>query len=205
MEIPYSPDFFRWLNDRSANYYSQFGEDGIIAAVFERIGIKHKFCVEIGASDGLFFSNSRWLIEQGWSSVQIEAEENAGAILEKRYADNPMVKTVLAKVNLDAYPTLENVLTETETPVEFDLLSLDIDGQEFYMWLGLKTFRPRVVIAEYNPEVDPMFLPERNGTGQTGFRAMQHVALARGYWPIVRTETNLINVRQDLVGPLVER
>ncbi len=202
-EISYSPEYFRWLESHAANYYSQFGEDGVIAAIFDKIGVTHSYCVEIGAADGLFMSNTRHLIEQGWSSLQIEADPKAGMSLQDRYADNPKVKTVIAHANLIVPPTLEDLLREAGAPVDFDLLSLDVDGKDYYIWLGLARYHPRVVIAEYDPDVDVDFLPARNETGQAGLRPMQHVAVSRGYWPIARTSTNLICVRKDLTESLI--
>ena len=65
---------FRWLEDRAYNVYSQFGEDGILAAIFEKLGTRNKWVLECGASDGVFFSNSRKLIEEGWFGVLVEAD-----------------------------------------------------------------------------------------------------------------------------------
>ena len=72
---------FRWLEDRASrtdiNVYSQFGEDGILAAIFEKLGTCNKWVLECGASDGVFFSNSRKLIEEGWNGVLVEADRRS--------------------------------------------------------------------------------------------------------------------------------
>ncbi|APB33392.1 iron ion binding protein [Gloeomargarita lithophora Alchichica-D10] len=64
-----------WLNSYAHNITSQYGEDGIIAKIFEILPQQDDyFCVEFGAGDGFNLSNTHTLINQkGWYSVQIEA------------------------------------------------------------------------------------------------------------------------------------
>ena len=62
-----------WLRGRASNTYTQFGEDGLIAACLEKIGETNRHCFEIGAADGRFFSNTLRLREDGWRAVLIEA------------------------------------------------------------------------------------------------------------------------------------
>ena len=198
------------------NVYSQFGEDGAIEAIFEKIGIENKWCVECGAGDGLFFSNTRRLIEQGWKSVQIEGDEKFYYPLKLRYRNNPNVMASHAMVGLQADTRLDDVLSIFDTgmpnatlPIDFDLLVLDIDGQEYHVLNSLQKFKPRVLIVEYNPDADPMYIPEPNAPpapplDQAGRLAMGHVCSARGYEVICRTECNLICVRRDLAHLLLE-
>ena len=61
----------------SNNITSQFGEDGIIKEIFNRIGTKYKICVELGAWDGKHFSNTwnLWFNNE-WHAILIEADKN---------------------------------------------------------------------------------------------------------------------------------
>lgn len=61
------------LLDFKRNDFSQNGEDGIIEELFRRIGIEAKTCCEFGAWDGIYLSNCRRLIDQGWQTLFIEA------------------------------------------------------------------------------------------------------------------------------------
>src|SRR4051812_17540195 len=70
--LPVAPS--EWTKHFS-NVYSQFGEDGILAEIFRRIGTTNKQCFEVGAADGKWFSNSRKLIDEGWRAALIEADE----------------------------------------------------------------------------------------------------------------------------------
>jgi hypothetical protein len=185
------------------NYYSQFSEDPAIEAIFKRIGTESKFCVECGAADGLFFSNTRRLIEQGWRSLQIEPDEGRFQQLKERYKDNPNVATVQTRIGLGDGERLDDILCSFP-PV--DLLVLDVDGQEYHILNSLTQHKPRVIVVEFNPDVDPMYIPEPGAArlDQAGLRAMIFVAQARGYETICRTPVNLICVRRDLAPLLAE-
>jgi hypothetical protein len=72
------------------------------------------------------------------------------------------------------------------------------------LWNNLFEYRPRVVVCEFDPNIAPDFIPEIGGAGQAGERAIHHVALARGYQPVCKTQTNLICVRNDLAHLLAD-
>jgi SAM-dependent methyltransferase len=190
------------------NHYSQFFEDAAIEAIFKRIGTTNKWCVECGAGDGLFFSNTRRLIERGWKSLQIEADEKRFAQLLERYSGNKSVYPVEARVGLDRGNRLEDVFDAYDNffPVDFDLLVLDIDGQDYHVLNTMVKYKPRVLVVEYNPDCDPMYIPEPGAPqlDQAGLHATGHVAQARGYEAICRTPVNLICVRQDLAHLFIQ-
>ena len=62
-----------WLEGCGENVYSQFGEDGLIASILERVGTTNKECFEVGAGDGRHLSNTRRLVELGWHALWIES------------------------------------------------------------------------------------------------------------------------------------
>src|ERR1044072_2108039 len=191
-----------WIESISLwNKYSQFGEDAILRSIFDRIGASSRpFCVDVGAADGILFSNVRQWLEQGWEGLLIEADESRYKVLVKNSSsfndtDTHKVHCLNEKVEPGNFGKL---LTASGVPKEFDLLNVDIDGQDFYLWNSLLDFRPRVVVIEYDPEADPMFIPAMNGKGQAGSKAMMYVAAARGYLTVKKTETNLICIRKDI-------
>lgn len=204
LEQPNTPYTAFVASIKHENYYSQFSEDAAIAAIFERIGTESKLCVECGAADGLFFSNTRRLIEQGWGSVQIEADEEKFKQLQERYKDNPRVMPVHKRIGLESGERLDDVLRALPLP---DLLVLDVDGQEYHILNSLTDRLPRVLVIEFNPNADPMYIPEP-GAGhldQAGLRATGHAVQARGYELICRTPVNLICVRRDLAHLLTQQ
>lgn len=191
-----------WSVSAAYNKYSQYGEDGILEVVFENIGIENHYCVDVGAADGLLFSNVRQFIEQGWSGLLIESDPERFKKLSQD-SGGQFGKGQVRCFNYMVEPTglhsLDNLLEKAGAPAEFDLLSIDIDGQDYYIWNSLLRFSPRVVVVEYDPEAESMFIPPLGGKGQAGWNAMTYVAAARGYQCIAQTQTNLICLRRDII------
>ena len=80
----------QWLLDHAANVHSQAGEDGVLAKVLEIIGASTKWCVEFGAWDGKYLSNTYNLIEsQGFSAVMIEGSEKRHGDLVATFRGQP--------------------------------------------------------------------------------------------------------------------
>lgn len=189
------------------NVYSQWGEDAILAAIFERIGTANRWCCEVGAADGLFFSNTRLFITNGWSAVLVEADKSAYCqLVDLCKGDIPRIRPILATVTANGHQTIDGILGDLRpsVPRDLDLLSIDVDGQDYYLFNSLMKFQPRVVVVEYAPDADRMFIPPLNGPGQAGIDAVRYVAEARGYEVVVATKTNLICVRKDLAGKLID-
>ncbi len=128
--------------------YSQNGEDGIIAAIFGMIGTTNKYYVEFGVEDGIE-CNSRYLFKhKGWEGLLMDgSNENPALGLHKEFitAEN-----------------IETLFTQYDVPQEFDLLSIDIDGNDYWVWKAIRNYHPRVVIMEYNaciPHSPPVTIP----------------------------------------------
>jgi hypothetical protein len=125
------------LRDFENQVHSQGGEDGVIQRIFEEIGAQSRFYVEFGAGDGVFLSNTANLrLNHGWQGLLMEAGDRAdGDIVKREFVD------------------AENVcelFREYEVPQTFDLLSIDIDGNDYWVWKAIEAFSPRVVVMEYN-------------------------------------------------------
>jgi len=122
---------------------AQHGEDGVLEKIFELIGTMNKYYVEFGAGDGHFCSNVKWLKEKyGWTGLLMD-----GACSNKMADD--------LAINLHKeFITAENIcglFKKYGVPEEFDLISIDIDSTDFYVWRALnKLYRPRVVVIEFN-------------------------------------------------------
>lgn len=187
------------------NHTSQFGEDSIINAIFNRIGTENKWCFECGASDGLFFSNTRKLIEDGWMAIQVEADPVFFEQLSNRYKDHPRVRCVQQFVGLKPGNRLDDILQRLGAPQDIDLLVIDVDGQDYHLWNSLTKYRPRVLCVEFAPGDSGMFIPEPGEEGkQAGLHPLHYMAKAKGYTPIVATHCNLICVPNELAHLLEE-
>jgi hypothetical protein len=144
------------LESEERSVFSQFGEDGVIEKIFEVIEPGPKFAVEFGAHDGVNNSNMRNLVlNHGWDSFQIEGNPNRARELEENYEDYPGTKTLEAWV----WPgNIEILFEENGVPKDLDLLVIDIDSNDYYVWRAIHDFRPKVVMIEGNYFFPP---PER--------------------------------------------
>jgi hypothetical protein len=184
----------------SSNVTSQSGEDGILAEIFRRIGTAHKTCVEFGAWDGKYLSNT-WSLwhDQGWSAVLIEGNPERHGQLAGSLSNFPNVTTLCAYVQPEGECGLDNLLVSTGIEMDFDLLSIDVDGDDYHIWQGMERFRPRVVIIEYNPTIPPELelVQKRGGYFGASASALVSLATSKGYRLVSCTKTNCIFVEAN--------
>ena len=83
----------------------------------------------------------------GWNGLFIESAAEDYSRLERKYRSNPRITTLRALVTPT---TIEPLLRDAGVPPGFDLLSIDIDGNDFWVWQAMRSFKPRVVVIEYN-------------------------------------------------------
>ena len=137
------------LNQHEFQIYSQFGEDGIIQEIFKRIGTTNNYFVEIGSADGME-NNTTHLLTNGWEGVWIEGDEKLIASATTCFS----LFIISKKLRVEqAYVTRKNVITifrSKNVPKEFDFLSIDIDGNDYWIWQALSRCKPRVICIEYN-------------------------------------------------------
>lgn len=189
---------YDWLNGEVANTYSQFGEDGVLAAIFAAIGAENRWCFECGAADGLFFSNTRRLIERGWSALLVEADPEAFARLQDNCT--PFDAVVCVNQRVDDAHRIDDMLAACEAPRDLDLGVIDVDGQDYYVWNALLRYRPRVVMIEFDHNAPPDFLPAAGGPGQAGALAIRRLAAGKFYTLVHQGLCNMIFVRNPLAG-----
>ncbi|MHC4976579.1 MAG: hypothetical protein ACYTF7_08230, partial [Planctomycetota bacterium] len=130
--------------------HSQFGEDGIIEEVLNRLRIESGWFVEFGAWDGKYLSNSRLLFERGWHGVFIEGDPRKHADLCREYEGHDRIVPLNAWVGFDGDSRLDALLASTPTPHEFELLSIDIDSDDYHVWRALRDYTPKIVVIETN-------------------------------------------------------
>lgn len=190
------------LHDFAANVYSQLGEDGMIAALFDVIGIEHHRCAEFGAWDGLFCSNTAHLWrDQGWQSIQIEPHPPRFKELKQNTARKPVL--ALNEVVLPA-----NVNELCGRIGALDLLSIDVDGDDYELFAAL-TLTPRVVVIEFNQSVPPHMDIRQVGIGKghcfsSSAFALKKLADSKGYRLVGRSESNLFFVHESVQTDLSE-
>jgi hypothetical protein len=143
------------VNDYKRQVHSQSGEDGILEKIFETLEIKKGWYCEFGAGDGNWICNTRKLREEGWKGVLIEGDSASFNNLKNNYGTHPDVSIVQSYISCEPGESLDDLLSGTDIPSDFDLLSIDVDGNDLWIWKSLKNYTPKVVVVEYNPHYNP--------------------------------------------------
>lgn len=136
------------LSEREFQVYSQWGEDGIIDFLVENTHIDQKVFVEFGVQD-YRESNTRFLlINRNWSGLVMDGSEEYINYIKRDF--------IYWKYNLKAecaFITKENInslLLNNGISGEIGLLSIDIDGNDYWVWDAIEVINPAIVVSEYN-------------------------------------------------------
>jgi hypothetical protein len=197
------------LRGFSAKVFSQNGEDGIIQEIFRRINTTNRFFVEFGVESGEQ-CNTRYLAEcLGWSGVYFEPSDIDFPFLKERWKGNHSIKAFQTAINSSNF---ESELREANVPMNFDLLVIDIDGNDYWVWSALKVWKPRVVVIEYNAFIMPprrwvMSENDSHRWNQTtyfgaSFASLYSLGIQKGY-ELVGTDpmgVNMFFVRRDCMN-----
>ena len=217
-ELAVEGDQVARLRRAEARVYSQNGEDGVIAALFALVGATDRRFVEFGIGDGSECNTANLALTFGWSGLQLEADAAGVRSAREFYAGRADVRVVEARVtpsNIDA------VLSSNGFGGELDLMSIDIDGNDYWVWESLEAARPRVVVVEYNavfgrersitvPYADRASPYESHPTGWyhgASLAALAKLGERKGY-VLVGAESRGVNaffVRGDVAAGKVER
>lgn len=194
---------FSWLLPHRRAYYSQFGEDGLVGGIFQRLEPENHWCLEVGAADGLCLSNTRRLIEEGWTGILVEPDDGHFDRLLRncRGHDVHLFKAAVGVRN--GSTTLDQVMAECGCPHDLDFMSIDVDGQDYWLWNSLIDHAPRILMVEIAPDFNfTAPVPPVGGKGQAGFNAFHYLACGKGYLPVAWTYNNCIFARNDVFPAL---
>ena len=174
--------------------FSEVDEDGLLLFLFAALGMKTRTFVDIGAG-GVNGSNTANLaIYFGWHGLLIDADENRmreGQRFYRQLGDTRHYppKSVCARVTRE---NVNEIIRSAGFEGEVDLLSIDIDGNDYWVWDALECIQPRVVIIETHPDFayrniivpyDPSYVypgrhPDYHGASPV---AMVRLAHLKGY------------------------
>jgi hypothetical protein len=206
------------LNAREFKLYSQYGEDGILLYIFSKIGTINRRFVEFGIQDGRECNSANLSLNFGWEGLVMEADENFFNTAKKYY--QKMLGQQADRVKFDrCLVTAENInekLVNNGIKGEIDLLSIDIDSNDYWVWKAISVISPRVVVVEYNASLgdeaaltvkyEPVF--DRFEKHPTGFyhgaslAAFTQLAKVKGY-RLVGCDSYGVNaffVREDVAA-----
>jgi hypothetical protein len=131
--------------------YSQNGEDGILLYLFALLGTTNKRCVEICAGDGTECNTANLIINHGWAGLLVDGSEANVAKGQKFYAKCPdtFLRPPAFRQAWITRGNVNSIVTAAGFAGPIDLLSLDIDGVDYWVWEALDCIQPRVVVLEY--------------------------------------------------------
>jgi len=132
--------------------YSQNEEDGILLFIFSLIGTTNKRCVEISAEDGIECNTANLILNHGWIGLLCDGSKKNTQRATRFYSTHPDTKYWPPTI-VNAWITLANVnrvISENGFIGEIDLLSLDIDGIDYWLWKEIHCISPRVIVLEFN-------------------------------------------------------
>jgi lipopolysaccharide transport system ATP-binding protein len=189
--------------------FSQHGADGMIEELFRRIGSPSKFFVEVSSEAATGYNSARLALEEDWRGVFINPSCVPGLRMVRDLQFPERVRCLDSEITAAAF---EEVLAREQAPTEFDLLSIVLAGNDYWVWSAVRRWRPRVVVIQYNASLGPTqrwVMKENvdyrwNGTSYYGASLASLTALGKkkGY-ALVATDSigNLaFFVREDLLG-----
>ena len=182
--------------------FSQNNEDGIIEYLSNKLAPSPGYFVEIGVGppsggalerDGLE-ANCRLLREKGWAGLFLDGQ---------KYPDSYDVKReFITALNINV------LLNKYNCPDDIDVFSIDVDGQDLWIWLSL-TRRPKIVVVEFNRDFGPdeSFVVPFNVDFRwdctrymgASLLAMCKVGESKGYRPVYANHANVFFVREELI------
>jgi hypothetical protein len=182
---------------------SQTNESGFVDALVNAIPVRRRFFVEFGIGPGPddasyergLEGNCVDLAGRGWQGLFLDG------------SDHP--EQLGVRKEFITYRNINRVLAKHQVPEDFAIISIDVDGQEYWIWRALK-YRPEIAIVEYNTELpadasvtvpcDPGFRWDGTNYHGASLRALYELGLGKGYTLVHGNRVNAFFVRSDLVA-----
>lgn len=207
------------IQDAEFKVFSQFGEDGIIQYLVNKIPITNKVFIELGVGD-YSESNTRFLLmNNNWQGRIVNSgTEHIEFIKNKKLGDFYYRYNIKAISSFIHKENIQNIIEKLNLPKDIGLLSIDLDGIDYWIWNEIKSISPRIVIIEYNSHFGSNFaitIPyEKNFDRTTAHHsnlyfgsslfALCLLAKKKGYQFVGSNSAgiNAFFVRDDIVGDL---
>ena len=180
---------------------SQFGQDGIIEAIFDIIKPLNKYFVEFGSAGGTYGGNTAYLRLFGFDGLLIDNSDIP-------YGNNKSKRIFDVKIHTITAENINSILKQYNVPYWFDFLSIDIDGNDYWVWKSLK-YEPRVVCIEANYTIQyylnivqsysPDYVWDGSSKFGASFKALYDLGNKKGYCLVAVTGCDMIFVRKDMI------
>ena len=207
------------LSDVEFKVYSQWGEDGIIEWLIQKLPISSNRFIEFGIGN-YKEANTRFLIQNhNWRGLVIDS--NLNYIHDVRNDEIYWKHDLTACHAFITKDNINNLITTNGFAGKIALLSIDIDGNDYWIWQAIEAVKPDIVICEYNGifgDVYPITIPYEDNFQRTyahysnlyygaGIRALDVLAVRKGYILLGSNSTgsNAFFIRKDLADCIIPR
>jgi len=190
------------INFFERRVFSQNGEDGILEFIFDEIGITNKYFVEFGVDDGRV-CNTKYLKEKkSWNGLMMDCKEDRPIYIKKEFVTAENINDLFEKY---------------QVPHHFDLLSIDVDFNDFWLWKALENYSPRFVVIEFNSSIppnkskvvkyDPYAKWDKTNYFGASLLALEKLGSEKGYTLVGcdNTGTNAFFVKKELVKGRIKK
>lgn len=207
------------LEDAEFQVFSQRGEDGILQYIIGKVPVPNRIFVEFGVED-YTESNTRFLLMNNhWSGLVIDGDKNNIRFIQSDFIywkyDISAIHSFITKDNINA------LISAYTSCADIGLLSVDVDGNDYWIWEAITVVQPRIVVCEYNSAFGPaapVSIPYKADFYRTAahtsnlyfgasLSAFCHLAEKKGYdlIGVGGAGVNAFFVRKDLSGPFRKR
>jgi hypothetical protein len=207
---------YKNFNDYEFRVFSQMGEDGLIQYLIGKVEIHNKIFIEFGVED-YNEANTRFLLgNNNWSGLIIDGDQNNIDYIQRDVVS--WAHNIIAKYAFITKENINKLITESGIFGEIGLLSIDIDGNDYWVWEAIDCVSPMIVICEYNSLFGPKakvtipyrpdFIRDRSNYNivyyGASLAALDHLAKRKGYSLVGSNNAghNAFFVRNDVIGNL---
>ncbi len=203
------------IPDVEFKVYSQWGEDGIIQYLINNLHVPNKTFVEFGVENYLEANTRFLLLNNNWSGLVLDgSEKNISFIkedLDVSYAHDLKSEAIFITAE-----NINDILIRNNIQGDIGLLSIDVDGNDYWIWNAISVISPRIVICEYNSLFGPKakISTPYNSNFYRGdahysnvyygasISALEYIANQKGYSLVAGNSAgnNVFFVRNDVVG-----
>jgi len=136
------------LNDYHYSIFSQFNEDSVIQYLIKNLKIENKIFIEIGV-ENYEEANTRYLLENNnWEGLIIDSsKENINIVKKQNYFWRHKLKAENTFINVE---NVNEIIDKYKFPKQIGLLSIDIDGNDYWIWEAISVVSPDILVIEYN-------------------------------------------------------
>lgn len=176
--------------------YCQTNEDQILNRILKLLNIKKGFAVEFGGGNGFTLSNIRHLVNDGWTIFQIDADNKGNEEVKREFLTIKNINQIFTKYDL----------------LNIDVLSIDIDGNDYWIWKELKE-QAKIVIIEFNPNIqgskaikyNPNHKFDRTDYYGASWEAFKRLGKKKGYTLVDCNSLNMFFVKDEILVPQLKQ